>query len=65
MYTRRRADNSTSLAVLRKCEQWTNVLHIPSLVDQRSKSELQTDGYSQLKLMIHSHRLGFSVMWSG
>lgn len=65
MYTCRRADSSTSLAVLRKCERWTNVLHIPSLIDQRSKSELQTDGYSQLKLVIHSHRRGFSVMWSG
>lgn len=33
-----------------KYERRTNVLHIPFLTGPPSKSELQTDGYSQLKL---------------
>lgn len=34
-----------------KSEQRTNVSHIPFLTGPPSKSELQTDGYSQLKLI--------------
>lgn len=48
-----------------KCEQRTNVSHIPFLTGSPSKSELQTDGYSQLKHGMDSHRLGFLMMCSG
>lgn len=53
-----------SSGLAEKCEQRTNVSHIPFLIGPPTRSELQTDGYSQLKLRMDSHGLGFLMMCS-
>lgn len=53
-----------SSGLAEKCEQRTNVSHIPFLIGPPTKSELQTDGYSQLKFKMDSHGLGFLMMCS-